>query len=105
MLGEGFGVNMARWAGGEGLGGAGMFYWGTLAWISLTGQFIALHVHRHPELRDPSVQPVASHPWRGAIFSAAFLIFGVTSLFLPIVSSWLPLLIIPLSIWLGRRTT
>lgn len=103
LYGEGIGVNAGQWSGGEGLGGAGLFYWGTLAWLSLMAGLIAWHVQAHPEMVDPDAGPALRHPMRGFVFAIAFLALGVMSLFAPGLSQWLPLLLIPLGWLLGSR--
>ena len=63
LYGEGIGSEAGDWSGGEGLGGAGLLYWGTLAAISVIGALIAVHVRRHPELVDPrSTEPPRPRP-------------------------------------------
>lgn len=103
LYGEGIGVNAGQWSGGQGLGGAGLLYWGTLAWLSLATQLIAWHVRAHPELVDPSAGPDSRHPLRGFVFAAAFIVFGIVSLFAPGLSQWLPFLLIPLGTRFGSR--
>jgi uncharacterized membrane protein len=91
----------------RGAGGVGLLYWGTLAVISLLGSWISWHLHRVPSLL---VDAGASHDrWgrmtilRGPIFAMYFLFIGVAFEIVPEVASWLPLGIIPLSIWLRPR--
>ena len=103
LYGEGIGSEQGEWSGGEGLGGAGLLYWGTLAFISIIGALIAEHVRRHPELVDRESTEPPRAPLRGYAFAAAFLIIGLISLVAPAVSVWLPLVLIPLAIVLDRR--
>lgn len=103
LYGEGIGVNAGQWSGGQGLGGAGMLYWGTLAWLSLMAGLIAWHVRAHPELVDPGADLDLRHPLRGLVFAAAFVVLGVASLFAPGLSQWLPFLLIPLGWLFGTR--
>jgi uncharacterized membrane protein len=83
----------------------GLLYWGTMAVISLLGTLMGTHLRRHPELLSESA-PVLSAAdqrratLRGPVLGLFFLLIGVVSLFAPTVASWLPLGIIPLSIWL-----
>ncbi len=102
LYGEGFTGTQVEWSGGQGLGGAGMFYWGTMAWISLMSTLISRHVRSHPELLEPDAVRAFRHPLRGVSFTVLSLLMGVTSLFAPILASWMLLLLIPLSIVLDR---
>jgi uncharacterized membrane protein len=103
LYGEGIATEQDRWSGGEGMGGAGLLYWGTLACISVIGALVAMHVARTPVLVDPRSEEPARPPMRGFAFAVAFLVFGIVSLFAPVAASWLPLLLVPLAIVLGRR--
>ena len=40
---------------------------------------------------------------RGFTFAAAFVIIGVLTLVIPRIASWLPMLFIPLTIWMSRK--
>lgn len=102
LYGEGIREAAGQFSGGEGLGGAGLFYWGMLAMISLVTQGMTVHVRRHPQLLDPDTTDPGRHPWRGGVFAAAFTVLGVVSLFEPRLSSWLALLLIPLVIGFRR---
>lgn len=87
---------------GEDGAGAAAVYWSTLAFISLLGWGMTMHLRRHPELvadRDEGAGRRRSSA-RGLVFAAWFLLTAVVSLVAPDVASWLPLGIIPLSIWL-----
>jgi uncharacterized membrane protein len=91
-------------AGGE--GSVGLVYWTALAFISMLGSMLGRHIRRHPEFMDAAA-PAArsgskgSREWlRGPAFAAYFLATGVVSVFFPPVASWMPLGLIPLSIWL-----
>lgn len=82
--------------------GAGAVYWSTLAFISLIGWAMTVHLGRHPELetaRDHRPGGGRSGA-RGLVFGAWFLLTAAMSVVAPAVASWLPLGIIPLSIWL-----
>lgn len=87
---------------GEGGDGAGALYWGALASISLLGWAMSEHLRRHPELEEDPAENIerARSAWRGIIFAAWFGLTAVVSVVAPDVASWLPLGIIPLSIWL-----
>jgi len=81
------------------LQGTGMLYWGTLAAISALGNLVFLHARRTPGLIPPQ-PPVA--PWmqyRGLLYAALMLSFGVASLWWGASSMWLALLFIPLGIF------
>jgi uncharacterized membrane protein len=91
MVGEG-----SKWP------GVGLLYWGTMGVLSLLGWLMSRHLWRTPILLDEAeraANPRASAR-RGIVFGAYFLLIGVTSEIAPDVASWLPLGIIPLSIWL-----
>lgn len=103
LYGEGVGVANSDWSGGEGLGGAGLLYWCSLAAIVLLAGLLARHLGRHPELLDPNVAQAPRRPARSLAFAALFLVIGTVSLFAPALSSWLPLAIIPLGLWFGRQ--
>ena len=105
LYGEEIGVGstaVSEYSGGEGLGGVGLFYWCTLATVSAFGSMMAVHVRRHPELRLESSGEVVSadrrERWRGFAFAAYFVVVGLVSVVAPVVASWLPLGIIPMSI-------
>jgi len=91
-------------AGGQ--GSVGLVYWTALAFISVLGSMLGRHIRRHPEFVDASASPSRSGPngsrarLRGPVFAGYFLATGVVSVFFPPVASWMPLGLIPLSIWL-----
>jgi uncharacterized membrane protein len=88
---------------GPGNGGGAVFvYWSMLALISALGTLMGRHIHRHPELtRGGRGTPRDSRTvWRGPAFAGYFLLIGIVSIWWPEVASWMPLGIIPLSIWL-----
>ena len=103
LLGEGIGIARSDWSGGEGHGGAGLFYWSTMAWIALMGALISRHIRRNPELVDPDSADQGRHALRGYVFTVAFVVFGIVSVFAPLVGSWLPLTIIVLEILFARQ--
>ena len=82
--------------------GAGAVYWSTLAYISLIGWGMSIHLRRHPELEaDPGDAALLGRgAARGLVFAGWFLLTAAMSVVAPSVASWLPLGIIPLSIWL-----
>ena len=82
--------------------GVGALYWGTLGAISLLGWCMSWHLSRHPELLDDeeASSRTLGSARRGVIFGLYFLFIGLVSEFAPDLASWLPLGIIPLSIWL-----
>lgn len=83
----------------------GLVYWGAMAAVALVGSALGSHLRRHPELLEESA-PVLSPAearrtaLRGPVMGGYFLLIGVISTFAPVFASWLPLGIIPLSIWL-----
>ena len=87
---------------GEDGAGAAAVYWSTLAFISLLGWAMTMHLRRHPELVSEQ-DDVPGHDRaaaRGLVFAAWFLLTAVVSLVAPDAASWMPLGIIPLSMWL-----
>ena len=92
-----------------GSGGVGLLYWWTLAAISGLGSLIALHAGRTPELLEPDAR-AESHlyrsirRWTGLSFFVAFASIGILSEFLPGVSPYVALLLIPLNHYLRRRS-
>jgi uncharacterized membrane protein len=83
--------------------GAACAYWVLLAIVSALGSVMAWHIRRHRELLDPhEVAPDsgARVRLRGVAFAGLFLLIGIVSLWSADVASWLPIAIIPLSIWL-----
>ena len=98
LYGEGIREDATEIAVSDGLGSAGLFYWGVLAYISLIAALIAEHVRRRPELLDPDNTDPGHHPLRGFAFALAFAALGVISVGEPTLSSWLALLLIPLAL-------
>ncbi len=105
LYGEAIGIgstSVGEFSGGEGLGGVGLFYWCTLAAGSAFGSLMAVHIRRHPELLLTSTvgttTPDWRERWRGPVFAAFFVSVGLVSIVAPAVASWMPLVIIPLSI-------
>lgn len=91
MVGDG-----AKWP------GVGLLYWGAMAALSLMGWLMSWHLTRTPALLDASEVPLRTQrsAKRGLLFGAYFLLIGIASVIAPQAASWLPLGIIPLSIWL-----
>lgn len=96
-----YGSAADRFEGGEGLGGTGLFFYLLLAAITFIGFLIARYVNRHPELLEPD----RADRWRAdrSVSDAVsltliitFLAIGVSSLFFPTISSYLPIILIPL---------
>jgi uncharacterized membrane protein len=88
---------------GAAASGADLAYWWLLALISALGGLIGGHIRRHPELAGTDASQVRrdfATRMRGPAFTALFLLIGIASLFSGFLSDWMPLLIIPLSIWL-----
>lgn len=96
-------------ADGEGFGGVGLLYWGTLAFISVMIFLMSTHLLRHPDLispdrRDEWDEVMASRErWRGVVFPVAFLLLGVGTEVVPQWSQWLPFLLFPVSFILRRH--
>jgi len=83
--------------------GAACAYWMLLAIVSALGSLMGWHIRRHPDLLDPG-EPVPDGTSRGRLrgiaFTSLFVLIAVVSLWSADLASWLPLAIIPLSIWL-----
>lgn len=81
-------------SGGEGLGGAGLLYWGNLGAISILGGLITAHARRHPELIDEQSPRIFMDTrlvrTRGFIFGVYMVFIGVVSVFVPMIAVWLP---------------
>jgi len=76
-----------------------------MAAISLLVSLLGAHMRRHPELLAddaPRLSDAARRraALRGPVLGLYFLLIGVASVVTPAVANWLPLGIIPLSIWL-----
>ena len=93
---------------GESQGGrssVGLLYWGTMAAIAFLGAALGWHLRRHPELLadDAAVLSPGNQRrvnLRGPVIGLFFLAIGLVSVVAPDIANWLPLAIIPLSIWL-----
>lgn len=102
LYSEGIGVAESEFTGGEGLGGAGMFYWCTIAWISVIPTVMVLHARRRPELIDPEASGPPRHPLRLLVYPVVFILFGIVTMVSPTIGSWMPLLLIPIGIFFGH---
>ena len=102
LFGEGIAGNVRQWSGGQGLGGAGMLYWGTLAAISGVTGLMNRHLSKHSELVGEREDAVYDGRLRSILYTSTFAGIGVISLFAPALSWWLPLGLFPLGIILGR---
>jgi len=82
--------------------GVAALYWGTLGAISLLGWCMSWHLSRHRELLDEheAATRTLGSARRGLVFGAYFVLIGVVAEVAPDIASWLPLGIIPLSVWL-----
>ncbi|MDO8307925.1 MAG: TMEM175 family protein [Actinomycetota bacterium] len=83
----------------------GVLYWGTMAAISLLGTGLGTHLRRHPELLSDEAVVLSPEDQRrvalrGPVLGLYFLLTAAVSIFAPDVANWMPLGIIPLSIWL-----
>jgi uncharacterized membrane protein len=82
-------------------GGVDFLYWSTLALISVLAGAMAWHIRRTPRLLDEGeARSDRRSIGRGLIFAGYFMLIAVASIVVPSAVSWLPLGIIPLSIWL-----
>lgn len=102
MYGEGF-----MTSGEPRIAGLGLLYWMTLAFISIVGWLIAWHAQRVPELLEPTrahraLPPSSIGHYRGLVFAALFIVIGVATTIADALASWLPLLIIPVSMAFAR---
>lgn len=84
------------WSNSGDLGGSGLLYWGSLAFVSLWGSLMSWHIRRNPHLIDPQIEhpDVLSTSWRkrfrGLVFTLYFLLIALMSTQFPGVSSWMP---------------
>ncbi len=103
LYGEGIGV-AAQVNNTLDTGGSGTLYWLTLAVISASGAAIVWHANRKPDLREEGESSVSrAGVRRGVIFTVSFIVLAMLSLILPLLASWLPLALIPVSIVSNRR--
>lgn len=105
-----YGQRESWYSGGEGFGGVGLLFFGTLATLSIITSILANHVERHQYLIDPD----QLNTWRqrfhvgrvrGLIFAGFFLAIAALSLVTPQIALYLPILIAPLGVLLGRWET
>lgn len=85
--------------------GIGFLYWCVLALVSLLTSALFAHLRRRPELLN---HPIAADSlsladYRGLVFAGFFLITGLVSLVQPVLASFLPWLLIPISLLLRPR--
>jgi uncharacterized membrane protein len=83
----------------------GLLYWGVMAAIALLGSLLGTHLRRHPALLSEQAATLSPRErrraaLRGPVLGLYFLLIGVASIVTPTLAAWLPLGIIPLSIWL-----
>ena len=102
LAGEGIGIAAVQGPVEFGSDGTGMFYWGTIAFISVMAGLLSWHLDKHPELVNPDLPQPFRHPLRRIVYPVVFLSFGIATLILPVIGSWLPMLLIPVSIAFGR---
>lgn len=102
LFGEGIAGDVRQWSGGQGLGGAGLLYWGTLAVISAVTGLMDRHLRKYPELVEQREDLTYDGPLRSILYTSTFAGIGVVSLFAPALSWYLPLALFPLGIVLGR---
>lgn len=87
-------------------GGAGVLYWLTLAYIAFIGTLTAGHMRRHPDLIDPAALGYwtafqsSRARWRGAAFTAVFVLAAIASHFIFWLGSFILILAIPLAVYL-----
>lgn len=92
--------------GADTVGGPGVLYWSTLAFISLMGWLTARHMNKHRDLIDPAQLPawdvaMASRArFRGAAFTAVFVFAAIVTYFVPWLGNACLLLLIPIGIYL-----
>ena len=85
-------------------GGSGVLYWSTLALVSGLAFVMAWHAQHSPGLLEPKVREAklraggAAH-YRGLVFAVIFLMIAVVSAFSQAIASYLPILLIPASIF------
>jgi len=103
LFGEGIGIASNDGTETEGMGGAGALYWMTLVVISGSGALMAAHVNRRPAMLENPDEASSKGAIRGFAFAAVFALIAVASLFFPVLASWLPLALIPISVWINVR--
>ncbi|MFL0769645.1 MAG: TMEM175 family protein [Prochlorococcus sp.] len=91
-----------------GIGGVGLLYWWTMAWISGIGWLIARHAWKTPQLLEEAANKQHKESWelgriRGAAFFLYFFVMGIASEFAPGFAEYLALGLIPLSMAIKRK--
>ena len=92
--------------GGQDIGGPGVLYWATLAFISLMGWLTTRHMNKHRDLIDPAQLPawevaMASRArFRSGAFTVVFVFAAFVTYFVPWLGNMCLLLLIPIGIWL-----
>lgn len=101
-------LNPGDYAGQDARAGSevALFYWVTLSAISFTGWLLSRHIGRSPDLWAPDAIAEARvvgqrrNSIRGLAFAVSTLVIGIVWYVAPDVGQWLPLALIPLSIFL-----
>jgi uncharacterized membrane protein len=105
-----YGQRDSWYSGGEGFGGVGLLFFGTLATLSIITSILANHVERHQYL----IAPENLNTWRqrfhigrvrGLSFAGLFIAIAALSLVIPQIASFLPIAILPLGVILGKWET
>ena len=102
-----YGQADAWFSGGEGFGGVGLLFFGTLATLSVFTSVLSFHVQRHLYLVDPNKLDSWKRSFsigrvRGWTFTTFFAVVGLLTLVIPQIAVYLPLAITPIEIILGR---
>lgn len=102
-----YGQQNSWYSGGEGFGGVGLLFFGTIASLSVITSVLAIHVQRHLLLVDPQQLGAWRSRFhigqvRGWSFTGLFLSIAALSLFIPQIAAFLPIAVAPLGFFLGR---
>jgi uncharacterized membrane protein len=82
---------------------ASLVYWSTLGTVQLSVTLLAVYITKHPELlAHPDEKLTRVNIMRAVIFTVAFYLIGVVSFVVPDVGPYLPLILIPVSVVVGR---
>ncbi len=89
----------------DGSSGVFVFYWTTMAAISLMTTAMAWHLERHPEMLHRAARGRRSRRdhWRGPIFAGYCLLIGLVSLVAPGVAVYMPFGLFVLGAATGSR--
>ncbi len=82
---------------------ASLVYWSTLGTVQLSVTLLAIYITKHPELlahKDEGLTRV--NVMRGVIFTVVFYGVGIISYAIPSVGPYFPLILIPISVVVGR---